>query len=262
MLRAVLEAWPEATEVVLDYTSLVDGGYYSGDEAICAKARLKWAEDHPAFGPIVLLTEGRSDARVLSAALEVMAPHLADLFSFLDFEGLNLEGSADMLVKTLRAFIGARVTTRMVAIFDNDTAGAAALSVMNGVYLPPNFRAMTLPTSAVGCTYPTTGPQGTAIMDINGLACSIELYLGRDALTNGSGELSPVRWTGYNSKLGRYQGAVEGKSAIIDRFMSDLSTCSSPNEARNRYPDLASVVDTIASAFSVAAENKVERRLR
>jgi hypothetical protein len=44
--------------------------------------------------------------------------------------------------------------------------------------------------------------------------------------------------------------------------MSDLSTCSSPNEARNRYPDLASVVDTIASAFSVAAENKVERRLR
>lgn len=179
-----------------------------------------------------------------------MAPHLADLFSFLDFEGLKLEGSADALVKTLRAFIGARVTTRMVALFDNDTAGAAALSLLQHVSLPPNFRAMMLPRSVLGSLYPTIGPQGPAKMDVNGVACSIELYLGREALTTEDGQLSPVRWTGYNTKMARYQGAVEDKSAIVDRFMLNFNKCSSPEEARRRFPDLARVVDLIAFAFA------------
>ncbi len=109
LLRGMLDALPEAREVVLDYTALVSGGYYAGDELVCAEARLRWAEDQPAYGPIVLLTEGRSDTRILSAAIEAMVPHLADLFSFLDFEGLKLQGSIDALAKTVRAFVGARV---------------------------------------------------------------------------------------------------------------------------------------------------------
>jgi hypothetical protein len=109
---------------------------------------------------------------------------------------------------------------------------------------------MTLPRSEVGSAYPTTGPQGTTIMDVNGLACSIELYLGRAALTTSTGELSPVRWTGYNAKMSRYQGAVEGKSGIVDRFLSTVVSCSSPEEARTAYPDLASVIDMISSAFT------------
>jgi hypothetical protein len=112
IIRAVLNAWPAAGDVVLDYTLLVAGGYYRADEPICANARVRWAKDLPSFGPIVLLTEGRSDKRVLSVALEVMAPHLTDLFSFLDYEGVSLEGSADALAKSLRAFIAAGVTTR------------------------------------------------------------------------------------------------------------------------------------------------------
>ena len=66
LLRGLLDANPDAREVVLDYTSLATGGYYAEDEPICATARAKWVEDHPAYGPIVVLTEGRSDARILS----------------------------------------------------------------------------------------------------------------------------------------------------------------------------------------------------
>jgi hypothetical protein len=249
LVRGVLDACQAAEEIVLDYSALVYGEYYSQDEKLCTAARLRWSRDHPLFGPIVILTEGRSDARVLSAALEAMAPHLADLFSFLDFDGVKLEGSADALVKNLRAFAGARVSTRMLALFDNDTAGLAALSLISESELPPNFRAMSLPYGTLAAAYPTTGPQGRAVMDVNGLACSIELYLGREALT-GAGGLSRVRWTGYNSKMGRYQGAVEDKSAIVDRFMSALRTCRSPTEARSRFPDLAGVVDMLAAAFS------------
>lgn len=35
--------------------------------------------------------------------------------------------------------------------------------------------------------HPTLGPNGTSKMDINGLACSVELYLGTDILTRGNG---------------------------------------------------------------------------
>jgi hypothetical protein len=108
LLRGVLDALPDAAEVVLDYSALVSSGYYAEDELVCTEARLRWVEDHPAYGPIVLLTEGRSDTRILSGALETMAPHL---FGFLDFEELKLEGGCGALAKTVRAFIGARVST-------------------------------------------------------------------------------------------------------------------------------------------------------
>jgi hypothetical protein len=262
LLRGVLDALPEAREVALDYTHLVDGGYYAADERVCADARLRWAEDQPAYGPIVLLTEGRSDTRVLSAAIEAMAPHLADLFGFLDFEGLKLQGGADTLAKTVRAFVGARVSTRVVAIFDNDTAGAAAMASLADVRLPPNIRAIALPSSGVGSRYPTEGPQGVSPMDVNGMACSIELYLGQDAVSDGLGGLRPVRWTGWNPKMGRYQGEIEGKPQVEERFIATFSRCASPAEARSAFPDLARVVDKIAGVFADAHDTfkPVKRR--
>jgi hypothetical protein len=249
LLRGVLEALPDAAEVVLDYSALVSSGYYAEDERICAEARLRWAEDQLAYGPIVLLTEGRSDTRILSEALEAMAPHLADLFGFLDFEELKLEGGAGALAKTVRAFAGARVSGRMVAIFDNDTAGAAAYVSLGNFQLPANIRTIMLPPSSVGANYRTTGPQGVACMDVNGMACSIELYLGRDALSDEAGDLRPVRWTGWDSKMGRYQGEVEGKALVQNRFFDILTTCASPVEARAAFPDLAAVVDSMTSVF-------------
>jgi len=157
---------------------------------------------------------GRSDTRVLSAAIEAMVPHLGELFGFLDFEGMKLQGSTDTLAKTVRAFVGARVSTRLVAIFDNDTAGVAALTSLADVRLPPNIRTIVLPRSAVGSDYPTTGPPGVSQMDVNGMACSIELYLGRDALSDGAGALRPVRWTGWDPKMGRYQGAIGARRRL------------------------------------------------
>lgn len=173
LLRGLLDALPDAVEVVLDYTSLATGGYYEEDEPICARARMKWVEDHPAYGPIVVLTEGRSDARILAAAIELISPHLIDLFGFLDFEGLRIQGSVDALARTVRAFVGARVSTRMLAVFDNDTAGHLGLNGLSDVSLPPNIRTIALPPCALARDYPTLGPQGLTRMDVNGLACGI-----------------------------------------------------------------------------------------
>ena len=59
-------------------------------------------------------------------------------------------------------------------------------------------------------------------MDVNGIAGSIELYLGRDVLTVGDGSLREVQWTGYDHGLRQYQGEVLGKSDIHSAFESKL----------------------------------------
>jgi len=249
-MRAALAALEDASEVVLDITDLIHSGEYGADDQICAQARVGWAETHPVYGPIVVLTEGRSDSRILSGAFEKLAPHLADLFGFLDFDGLRIEGNTGALAKTIRAFIGAGLSSRVIAIFDNDTAGAEAIESLSNVSLPPNFRVMSLPRSDVAAAYPTTGPQGVVDMDVNGLAASIELYLGAEALTAGTESLQPVRWTGWNEKLQRYQGAVERKREIQSGFLRLLGETNSPADARRMFPDLARVIDQISFAFA------------
>jgi hypothetical protein len=55
-------------------------------------------------------------------------------------------------------------------------------------------------------------------MDVNGVAGSIELYLGRDALTSNQNQLPPVQWTGFDSGIRQYQGEVLEKDRIYERF--------------------------------------------
>jgi hypothetical protein len=138
----------------------------------------------------------------------------------------------------------------IIAIFDNDTAGVAAMSNLATISLPDHVRIMTLPENALARAYPTLGPQGVSTMDINGMACGIEMYLGSDALADRQGQLLPVRWTGYHQKLGRYQGAVEDKDGIASRFLDRLARCSDPFEARACFPELVTVIDAIAAQFS------------
>jgi hypothetical protein len=66
--------------------------------------------------------------------------------------------------------------------------------------------------------YPTLGPNGLSEMDVNGLAGSIELYLGADVLAGPDGELSPVQWRQYIEGTKAYQGEVLHKTTIQQRF--------------------------------------------
>ena len=58
-------------------------------------------------------------------------------------------------------------------------------------------------------------------MDVNGLAVSIEMFLGADALSSSSG-LRPVEWGGYIPGVSAYQGAIAGKSAVQDAFRAKV----------------------------------------
>jgi hypothetical protein len=142
------------------------------------------------------------------------------------------------------------VQHRTVALFDNDTAGHDALRQLAGVPLPDNIKALALPPLPLASRYPTIGPQGTVEVDINGHACSLELYLGRDILEQG-GALTPVRWTGLMQGVGRYQGEVTDKAAIQERYDRLLQRAASdPASAIGHdWSSMRLVFESIFGAF-------------
>src|SRR6266511_2600045 len=163
------------------------------------------------------LTEGRTDAQFLSAALTLLYPHLTDLVSFLDYDH-KAEGGAGALVRMVKSFAAAGIANRVVALFDNDTAAADALRALDTSKLPNHVRVLRYPNTSLAAAYPTVGPptldapHGTlAYADVNGLAGSIELYLGRDVLTRPDGHLRPVRWRSLVAGSRAYQGEVTDK---------------------------------------------------
>ena len=80
---------------------------------------------------------------------------------------------------------------------------------------------MLLPDIEIAKNYFTIGPNGKEQMNINGKACSIELYLGKDVLTKDD-EFIPIQWTSYKNKIGTYQGDI----GINSRKVIDILTFS------------------------------------
>ena len=220
MLRAILDASANVKSVSIDITDLVVGGWLEPDTKLCAAARSPENITRPMHEPIVILGEGSTDV-LLRTSLPVLFPHLVEYFAFFDHTELNVDGGANYLVKFLQAFSAARISSRMVAIFDNDTVGREAYEKAKALRLPRNITVLKLPDIEIGRAYPTVGPQGSQIVDVSGRAASIELYLGRRNLLLASRKLSPVRWRGYSDRMKAYQGEIEGKSEILKRFDRD-----------------------------------------
>jgi hypothetical protein len=162
-------------------------------------------------------------------------------------------------VKFLKAFAAARAPFRMIAVFDNDTAGIQAFRQASALGLPDNMIVTHLPDIELARVYPTVGPQGNRLVDVNGQAAGIELYHGRAALSV-RGELRPVRWTGYNQAARAYQGEVESKTDVESAFLEQLERCRNASDARASFPELASVWVAIFAAVQCSAE-AAERRL-
>jgi hypothetical protein len=233
--------WVDLTEVIVsEYET--KASIFGEDEII--PDRFKHA-----FGKITLLTEGVTDSRILSASLNEFYPEARDLYSFVDFEGFKVEGGASPLAKLLRGFAGAGLTDRYVAIFDNDAAGHEAFALVKSVALPPNIRAMTLPDLEFARNYPTIGPTGKVNTDINGSAVSIETFLGRDALIR-DGKLRPVRWSQWNNGAKRYQGEIEGKHEVCERYLAAIKEIKNPKVLRRKFADMDALLCTIFGIFA------------
>lgn len=225
LLRIACELVRPDTFVVQDITDLVNGGYYGNDEAVCENVTRELTAGHPENSPQIILTEGATDGMILKEALSLLYPHLAGYYSFLDFDSTRSPGGAGYLVSVIKAFAGAGITNRIIALFDNDTAAHEATRALASVALPPNITLRHYPELDLLRKYPTLGPNGLAPLNVNGLAASIELYLGEDLLLNGGRELTPVQWKGYSQTLGQYQGEVLKKNTLHEAFQRRVAAC-------------------------------------
>jgi hypothetical protein len=235
--------------VTLDISEFAYEGWY--DDSMLEINQAAENIQRSSTSPIIL-TEGVFDRRVLKESLELLYPHLTNYIKFLDTD-YKTEGGAGALVKTLKSFAAAGISNRIIAIFDNDTAAYDAISGLRTVVLPANYRVIHYPDIELGNSYPTLGPQGAVEMDINKLAGAIELYLGQDTLVDDVGNYRPVQWTGYVSKLAKYQGELLDKSKIQDNFLEKLKIAKKDPGAiaGQDWTGMKLIIDTILNDLSI-----------
>lgn len=223
VLRAVLEAFEDDDECSIDYSDLIDGGYYEESDEIAMSSLDYLYQKTLSNQKILILTEGSTDISIIKETMSVLYPDVLDYYSFMDFNNSNAPGSASALVNYVKAFIGSGINNKIIALFDNDTAAYDAAKQLKKIQIPSNIKVLHYPNIELANEYPTLGPtNGTTVCDINGLACSIELYLGEDILFNESEQLTPIQWKGYNQALKQYQGEILNKEQLIKKYIQLL----------------------------------------
>jgi hypothetical protein len=194
-------------DVTWDFTPLIGSGY-ARREQFRAGARPQQQ--------FLIVTEGSSDAKILKHALDLLRPHVADFFRFVDMqEGYPFTGTGN-LHRFTQGLISIGVQNKTIILYDNDAEGVSKMKETKRLTLPANVRVIQLPPHEDFRRFKTIGPAGTAHTDINGKAAAIECYLD----LRRKGLPSPVvRWTAFNRELERYQGELQHKTQYMKDFL-------------------------------------------
>lgn len=187
-LRGALEVLRDDETVSLDFSTAVYEDTVSANEPLTETARYRLLRPVREFDPVLVLTEGRTDAKIISESFKRMKPEIAHLFSCMDHETFKAEGGHSALVSLARSLAAARISNRIIFLFDNDTAGHEGYGRFQKVRFPKHYRGLILPYLSTAEAYPTIGPTGEAPANVNGCACGIELYCGPKALTKDDGK--------------------------------------------------------------------------
>ncbi len=238
--------------VTWDYGPLVSNGYAREEEFTCSR------RDQDCF---LIVTEGGSDAAMLRHAIGLLRPQIADFFRYIDMEeGYPFSGTGQ-LHKFMQGLVAMRVPLNVVAVYDNDAEGVAAHGKTNALKLLASYRVCILPDLDEFSRFPTTGPTGLAMGDINRRAASLECYL--DLSRRGLPDVV-VQWGGFNDIAGSYQGSLKGKT----QFMNDFLGYRGKEDRRGAYDfmKLEKVLDVLVGACveiaSEAAASMQAMRLR
>jgi hypothetical protein len=251
LLRLMLEHVDGETDVALDFLEAYDS---TPDRPIAQIARQAQV-NQPTTAPLIVLTEGKTDSRLLAKGMQVTHPHLIGYVTFIDFDGFAAQGGAGPLANLVKSFAAAGVANRVVAIADNDRAGHEALAkIRRSGGLPANYRVLNYPPLEFLKSYPTVEPDGDVPVeaDVNGSAGSLELYLGSDVLL-ADGELIPVRWTGHSTNQGVRQGSLSGghKTRVQERFEAKVAAALEDTGTANAdWSGIRAIIEAIINAFA------------
>lgn len=218
------------TPVEWQYGPLIDAGWAEESEFVAGPHRTQ---------TYLIATEGSSDTHILQRAFQILRPEIADFFRFIDVSERHPFSGAGSLVKFAEGLAKIDVHNRIIFLLDNDAEGRGAFEKIGNLTLPINMRAMMLPPMKTFEAFPTVGPDGETLADINGHAAAIECYV--DLYADG---LPPplVRWTNYKEDVDAYQGALQQKDRYSRAFFDkagrgvgyDMSKLSDALEAITR----------------------------
>ncbi len=185
-----------------------------------------WVENDEVFEPLadeskfLIVTEGSSDSNILRTALPLVAPDVADFFKFVDMKDNYPFAGTGNLVNFCRGLAAINAQNKIVVILDNDTAGQEALQGLQSLKLPRNMRTVSLPYLDAFSCFPTLGPSGEAVEDVNGRAVAIECFLD---LAFEPREPRAIRWTGFNPRRQAYQGELVAKERYAAAFFGNVT---------------------------------------
>lgn len=233
-IRVYLESCSLDSDVIQDITEVTNAGYYELEDRVRDDAIDILLSGVDVNSKIIVLTEGSSDKSIIERSLNLLYPHLADFYRFMDFGLANASGGASSLISQVKGFIGVGIQNKVIAFLDNDTAAHVAKKALDKIHLPSNIRILHYPDLSFAENYPTIGPTGLQLANINKLAGSIELYLGKDILEK-DGEYTLVEWHGFDKSLGKYQGELLNKKSIQCDFYCKLSDCEEDHSKILQY---------------------------
>ncbi len=253
LLALALDCANEESMVIFDLTDVLIGEYTDDlDWAEYARERIRVRASRDS--PTIVLTEGKFDSRVIRASLELLRPHVASYFSFLEFDVVKIPGGVDRVGDAVRRFSAAGVANRIIAVLDNDTAGRAEQARLLSLKLPETVRVIRLPDVEYGLSYPTVNEGRVAYTDINGAACSLEFCFGEQVLFDSQHERVPVYLRGYDVQLKSYQGSLgKGgqKGDVQKNIWTIIYACQQleSNIAALRALPIATLIDGIVAPF-------------
>lgn len=221
------------------YGPLVFSGGYAEEADFVPDARRRQT--------YLIATEGSSDTHILKSAFHLLRPEIADFFRFIDVSERHPFSGIGSLVKFAEGLAKIDVQNRTIFLFDNDAEGQSAFRKVEQLSLPVNMRTIVLPHLKEFESFPTLGPGGPTLADINGRAASIECYLDLRA----KGSPSPiVRWTNYKEDADCYHGALQHKDRYTRAFFDDARRDPSYDTAK-----LSSVLAAIVAACTEMAQD-------
>lgn len=204
----------ENAAVVWQYGPLVQAGW----------ARELEFEPHARRKETFLIaTEGSSDVHILKHALKLLRPGIADFFRFIDVSESHPFSGTGNLVKFAEGLAKIDVQNQVLFVFDNDAEGLDAHQRLSQLALPANMCGIMLPELEKFREFPSQGPEGLRLSDINRRAAAIECYLDLDVNGHRKAPKAKVLWTNYKKNLDTYQGALECKETYTKAFLKQTS---------------------------------------
>ncbi|MBT6688129.1 MAG: hypothetical protein HN704_04905 [Bacteroidetes bacterium] len=236
-LWSILSVVDSDSKIEYNLTNIIEGGWISEKPKQLINTE-----------KIIVLTEGKIDTEFLKICINYFFPHLDGYYHFMDFENSRYEANASRLVHTIKSFVGSGIKNLIIALFDNDSAAKKEIKNLKKVKLPDNIKVLQYPEIEWAKNYPTIGPTGIESMDINGLAGSIEMYLGQDCLIE-NGEFIPIQWTGYMDSIDKYQGVILKKEEIQKLFRKKAKEFDKSSFNINNWKELISIIELINNAW-------------